>query len=103
METTPEMGFLFPPPMLSWLEAKGCEDIELVAPSAAAASDNTALAAFMRRMARSGRPPSMAGSAMFANSTNVAIHRANVSPSATTRNRRPPITPPSAMQAAVTR
>ena len=37
METTPEMGFLFPPPMLTWLEAKGCEDIELVAPSAAAA------------------------------------------------------------------
>lgn len=35
METRPEMGFLFPPPMLAWLEAKGCEDIELVPPAAA--------------------------------------------------------------------
>ena len=30
MDPSPEVGFLFPPPMLAWLKARGCEEIELV-------------------------------------------------------------------------
>ena len=35
MDARPEMGFFFPPPMLAWLAATGCEEIALVMPTQA--------------------------------------------------------------------